>query len=73
MPSKNSCSIFSRSKDNQDANHTDGSVHNDTRNGYLSRVRLGEHTEHDRFNLGKSGEGGLNHVMRDAILPQIRG
>ena len=68
MPSKNSCSIFSRNRDNQDANHTDGSVHNDTRNGYLSRVRLGGLTKHDRFNTGKSGEGGLNHAMRDAIV-----
>ena len=73
MPSKNSCSIFSRSRDNQDAHHTDGAVHHDTQNSYLPRVRLGGLIEHDRFNLGKSGEGGLNHVMRDAILPQIRG
>src|SRR4029450_9380705 len=72
-PSKSSYSIFSRSRDNQDANHTDGSVHNDTRTGYLPRVRLGGLTEQDRFKRGKSGEGDLNHVMRDAILRQIRG
>src|SRR5262245_14929038 len=49
MPSKNSFSIFSSSRDNQDASHTDSSAHNDTCNGYVQRVRLGGLTEHDCF------------------------